>query len=119
MVEVLVRQDFVAELRAILPTDDRLGNLAPEKCLDVLAVRDVLVVLHVVAVRPLDRIHIGPRATVGHGVVLLYGSDIGAGASVAVNSVVMKRERLTAGRSYSGCPTRLVGRTERLTRQGR
>ena len=56
----------------------------------------------------IDRIRIGRRATVGHGVVLLYGSDVGAEASVAAGSVVMKRERLTPGRAYAGCPTREI-----------
>jgi acetyltransferase-like isoleucine patch superfamily enzyme len=54
----------------------------------------------------IDRIRIGRRATVGSGVVLLYGSDIGDGTSVAAHSVVMKRERLSADRAYVGYPTR-------------
>jgi hypothetical protein len=40
--------------------------------------------------------------------VLLYGADIGARTHVAPHSVVMKRESLLAGHSYSGCPTRPV-----------
>jgi non-ribosomal peptide synthetase-like protein len=54
----------------------------------------------------IDRIRIRRGATVGGGAVLLYGADIGEGTWVAANSVVMKRERLLPGRSYSGCPTR-------------
>jgi acetyltransferase-like isoleucine patch superfamily enzyme len=38
--------------------------------------------------------------------VLLYGADIGEGATVAAHSVVLKRERLQPGRNYEGCPTR-------------
>ena len=54
----------------------------------------------------IDRVRIGRRATVGSSSVLLYGSEIGAGARVAPHSVVMKRESLLPGHSYSGCPTR-------------
>ncbi len=53
-VEVFVRQDFVAELRAVFPADDGLGDFPFQERLDVLAVRDVFVVLHVVPVRPFD-----------------------------------------------------------------
>ena len=53
-VEVFVRQDFVTELRAVFPADDGLGDLAFQERLDVLAVRNVFVVLHVVPVRPFD-----------------------------------------------------------------
>jgi non-ribosomal peptide synthetase-like protein len=53
----------------------------------------------------IDRVRIRRGATVGGGAVLLYGTDIGEGAQVASNSVVMKRERLLPGRSYAGCPT--------------
>jgi non-ribosomal peptide synthetase-like protein len=53
----------------------------------------------------IDHITIRRRATVGGNAVLLYGADIGARASVAPHSVVMKRESLLAGRSYAGCPT--------------
>ena len=54
----------------------------------------------------IDRVRIRRRATVGSSAVLLYGADIGAGTHVAPHSVVMKRESLLPGRSYSGCPTR-------------
>jgi len=54
----------------------------------------------------IDRVRIRRGATVGSGTVLLYGADIGEGTRVAQNSVVMKRERLLPGRSYTGCPTR-------------
>lgn len=43
-------------------------------------------------------------ATVGSGAVLLYGADVGEGARVAPQSVVMKGERLLPGRAYSGSP---------------
>jgi len=63
----------------------------------------------------IDRVIIRRRATVGSGGVLLYGADIGAGAHVAPHSVVMKRESLLAGHSYTGCPTRPVStRTSEL-----
>lgn len=58
----------------------------------------------------IDRVKIRSRATVGSAAVLLYGSDIGAGARVAPHSVVMKRESLLPGRSYSGCPTQASAR---------
>ncbi len=54
----------------------------------------------------LDRITIRKEASVGRNAVLLYGAEIGAGALVAPNSVVMKHERLLPGRSYSGFPVR-------------
>ena len=54
----------------------------------------------------IDRVEIRAGATVGMGAVLLYGADIGAGATVAPHSVVMKRERLLPGGRYEGCPTR-------------
>ncbi|MDP1662350.1 MAG: AMP-binding protein [Phycisphaerales bacterium] len=43
-------------------------------------------------------------ATVGESAVLFYGAEVGAGATVSPNSVVMKHERLQPGRAYSGCP---------------
>ncbi len=54
----------------------------------------------------LDRIVIRKDASVGRNAVLLYGAEIGAGARVAPNSVVMKHEHLLSGRSYAGFPTR-------------
>jgi non-ribosomal peptide synthetase-like protein len=56
----------------------------------------------------IDRVMIRRRATLGSGTVLLYGADIGARTQVAPHSVVMKRESLLPGHSYSGCPTRPV-----------
>ncbi len=38
--------------------------------------------------------------------VLLGSQLVGAGAEVAPNSVVMKRELLLPGRRYAGCPVR-------------
>jgi acetyltransferase-like isoleucine patch superfamily enzyme len=53
-------------------------------------------------------VRIGAGSTAGSGAVLFYGADVGEGARVADNSVVMKREALLPGRSYVGCPTREV-----------
>ena len=53
-VEIFVRQNFVAELRAVFPADDGLGDFPFQERLDVLAVRDVFVVLYVVPVRPFN-----------------------------------------------------------------
>lgn len=57
----------------------------------------------------MDRIAIRRGATVGSNAVLLYGADIGAGASVAPHSVVMKHEHLHAGLQYAGFPTSPIG----------
>ena len=54
----------------------------------------------------MDYITIRLGATLGRNAVLLYGSDIGAGAQVAPNSVVMKNERLLPSLFYEGAPTR-------------
>ncbi len=54
----------------------------------------------------LDTITIRREASVGRNAVLLYGAEVGAGARVAPNSVVMKHERLLPGRSYAGFPIR-------------
>ncbi|MFY9609745.1 MAG: amino acid adenylation domain-containing protein [Blastocatellia bacterium] len=59
----------------------------------------------------IDRVRIRRRATVGSGAVLLYGAEIGVRTQVAPHSVVMKRESLLPGRSYSGVPTRPVQST--------
>jgi non-ribosomal peptide synthetase-like protein len=56
----------------------------------------------------MDRIAIRAGATVGNNAVLLYGADIGAGARVAPQSVVLKHERLRPGLTYAGFPTRPV-----------
>ena len=64
----------------------------------------------------IDRVKIRERASVGSASVLLYGSDIGAGARVAPHSVVMKRESLLPNRSYTGCPTEAVGNKSIATR---
>jgi non-ribosomal peptide synthetase-like protein len=56
----------------------------------------------------IDRVRIGRGATVGTSAVLLYGADVGDGASVGPHSVVMKHERLTPGQTYVGHPTRLA-----------
>ncbi|NJC67923.1 amino acid adenylation domain-containing protein [Planosporangium flavigriseum] len=54
----------------------------------------------------IDRIRVGPGATLADATVPLYGADIGANAYVAPHSVVMKHERLRAGLRYEGAPTR-------------
>src|SRR5659263_144120 len=59
-VEVFVGQDFVSEMRVVFPADDGLGDFAFQERRDLLAVRDVFVVLHVVAVRPFDGEDLGP-----------------------------------------------------------
>jgi non-ribosomal peptide synthetase-like protein len=56
----------------------------------------------------IDHVHVRDGATVGANAVLLYGADIGEGASVAPHSVVMKRERLEPGTAYEGVPTQPV-----------
>jgi non-ribosomal peptide synthetase-like protein len=45
-------------------------------------------------------------ATVGSGSILFYGADVGEGARVEPQGVVMKGERLLPGRAYAGSPTR-------------
>src|SRR5262249_7457685 len=52
----------------------------------------------------IDQVRIRRGATVASAAVLLYGAEIGEGALVAPHSVVLKRERLQAGKSYAGCP---------------
>ncbi|MSU34442.1 MAG: amino acid adenylation domain-containing protein [Pedosphaera sp.] len=54
----------------------------------------------------MDYITVRQGATLGRNAVLLYGSDIGAGAQVAPNSVVMKNEHLLPSLFYEGAPTR-------------
>jgi acetyltransferase-like isoleucine patch superfamily enzyme len=63
----------------------------------------------------IDRVHVGRGATVGSQALLFYGTDVGDLTRVAPHSVVMKRERLPAGREYEGCPTRLMAGGVRLT----
>jgi acetyltransferase-like isoleucine patch superfamily enzyme len=62
-----------------------------------------------------DHVHVRDGATVGANAVLLYGADVGAGATVAPHSVVMKRERLEPGAAYEGVPTRACFRGEGAT----
>jgi non-ribosomal peptide synthetase-like protein len=57
----------------------------------------------------IDKVSIGPGATLGHGTVPLYGASIGAGTHVTTNSVIMKEETLLPGKTYSGAPCRAVG----------
>jgi non-ribosomal peptide synthetase-like protein len=53
----------------------------------------------------IDHVFVRSGATAGHASVLLYGADVGAGAQVAPNSVVMKHERLLPHGEYAGAPT--------------
>jgi acetyltransferase-like isoleucine patch superfamily enzyme len=55
----------------------------------------------------IDRITVDTGATLCSGTVPLYGAEIGPDAYVAANSVVMKGERLSAGRRYEGAPARV------------
>jgi acetyltransferase-like isoleucine patch superfamily enzyme len=57
----------------------------------------------------IGRSRIGAGSTVSAGALLLYGAEIGAGARVAEQSVVMKHEQLLPGQAYEGAPTRPVG----------
>ncbi|MBM3844564.1 MAG: amino acid adenylation protein, partial [Verrucomicrobia bacterium] len=57
----------------------------------------------------MDHVHIAAGATIGRNAMLLYGSEIGAGARVTANSVVMKEERLRPGGHYAGVPTTAMG----------
>jgi non-ribosomal peptide synthetase-like protein len=56
----------------------------------------------------IDRVRIRARSNVGCGAVLFYGVDVGEDASVAPQSVIMKRERLRRGGYYEGCPSQPV-----------
>jgi non-ribosomal peptide synthetase-like protein len=56
-----------------------------------------------------DKVTIGPGATLGHGTVPLYGANIGAGTHVTTNSVIMKEETLLPNKTYTGAPCRAVG----------
>jgi len=56
----------------------------------------------------LDYIRVRRRATLGFATVPLYGADIGAAASVAPHSVVMKHEHLLPALRYEGAPTRVA-----------
>jgi non-ribosomal peptide synthetase-like protein len=57
----------------------------------------------------IDKVTIGPGATLGHGTVPLYGANIGAGTHVTTNSVIMKEETLLPNKTYTGAPCRAVG----------
>jgi len=57
----------------------------------------------------MDHVRIAAGATIGRNAMLLYGSEIGAGARVTANSVVMKEERLRPGGHYAGVPTTAMG----------
>ena len=57
----------------------------------------------------IDKVTIGPGATLGHGTVPLYGASIGAATHVTTNSVIMKEETLLPNKTYTGAPCRAVG----------
>ena len=57
----------------------------------------------------IDKVTIGPGATLGHGTVPLYGALVGAGTHVTTNSVIMKEETLLPNKTYTGAPCRAVG----------
>jgi hypothetical protein len=57
----------------------------------------------------IDHVFVRSGATAGRASVLLYGADVGAGAHVSPNSVVMKHEHLLPNRDYSGAPTANAG----------
>lgn len=56
----------------------------------------------------IDRVDIEPHATLGFGTVPLYGAHIGRETIIEPHGVVMKHERLAAGRRYEGAPTHPV-----------
>jgi non-ribosomal peptide synthetase-like protein len=56
----------------------------------------------------IDRVRVRRGASIGSNALLFYGADVGEDTRVLAHSVVMKRERLPAGRVYEGCPTRLA-----------
>jgi non-ribosomal peptide synthetase-like protein len=56
----------------------------------------------------LGQVSLKERSTVGSAALLLYGAEVGEGASALGNSVVMKHERLLPGQAYAGSPTRPI-----------
>ena len=52
----------------------------------------------------LDHVRIGRGASLAPGSLVFYGADIESGVRVAPHAVVMKHERLLAGRRYVGSP---------------
>jgi non-ribosomal peptide synthetase-like protein len=52
----------------------------------------------------IDRVSVGPGATLGCATVPLYGVQIGEGTHVAAHSVMMKGERLSSHLNYEGVP---------------
>lgn len=61
-------------------------------------------------VMKLDTVHIGPRASVGGGAVVLYDTELAADSDLGPLSLAMKGERLPAGNAFVGCPAEPVGR---------
>merc|ERR1719247_99846 len=52
----------------------------------------------------LSKVHVGDRATVGPGSVIMAGADIGEGSIVRARSVVMKDESVPAHSIAEGIP---------------
>ncbi len=49
-------------------------------------------------------LHLRKDSTLAASALMFYGADVGQGARVAPQSVIMKEEHLTAGQRYSGSP---------------
>lgn len=49
-------------------------------------------------------LHLRKDSTLAASALMFYGADLGQGAHVAPQSVIMKEEHLTAGKHYSGSP---------------
>jgi non-ribosomal peptide synthetase-like protein len=60
----------------------------------------------------MDSIYVRRGATIGAAAVPLYGADIGAGAYVSPQSVVMKDEYLAPAGRYAGVPTAAMSDAE-------
>lgn len=54
----------------------------------------------------LDRIRIGKQASAGDNGVIFYGAVLEENAQLTPHAVIMKCDRLTAGKKYTGVPTR-------------
>ena len=60
-----------------------------------------------------EPLRIGRRASTGAGSIMLQGSELGAAARLAPQSLAMKRERLEGGARHLGCPSAAVDEPER------
>ena len=59
-------------------------------------------------VMKMSRVDIGSGATVGSRAVVLYDTEVGAGASIDALSLVMKGESIPANSNWRGIPARRV-----------